>query len=249
MTRLYRNPPVREALCEIYFTGSQWDAATQGLFFERIKGEYSVRQPVTEFGVEVRFTDREKGALYRESQSRMRYARQDGSRLVQLAPDLLVVNQLRPYPHFGEWRPVIGKMALLYSELAAPKTVRQVGVRYINEIVIPASGEVRLEEYFTVYPTIPQSMGGKHGPYMLRLEMPTAHQGHVLLITFAMAPPKGPSEMVFTLDLYGTYGLPFGFSVNEIEKQVDQAHEGIEHVFDSFSTQKLKELLGEVRNG
>ena len=28
----YRNPPVVEALCEIYFVGSQWDNTIPGLF-------------------------------------------------------------------------------------------------------------------------------------------------------------------------------------------------------------------------
>ena len=247
MAKRYRNPPVREALCEIYFMGSEWDHATQGRFYERIKDEFPIKQQVSEFVAEFKMTEQERAARVSEMQSRMRYGRPDGSRLIQLAPDLLVVNQLRPYPHFGDWRPVVSKMAGIYAGMAAPKTVRQIGLRYINEIVIPASGEVRLEEYFTVYPHIPETMGGKHGPYMLRLEMPTTHQGHTLVITFAMGPPKSSGELTFTLDLYDTFMLPFGFSIAEIERRVDEAHGEIEQVFGNFSTEKLRALFDEVK--
>lgn len=32
MGRRYKNPPVVEALCEIFFDGSQWDSTLTGLF-------------------------------------------------------------------------------------------------------------------------------------------------------------------------------------------------------------------------
>ncbi|MBI4314056.1 MAG: TIGR04255 family protein [Candidatus Omnitrophica bacterium] len=243
MARPYPNPPVREALCEIYFSGSRWDPATQGQFYERIKSDFPVRQQISEFFAEFNISEQERGTRVSESKARMRYGRTDGSRLVQLAPNLLVVNQLQPYPHFGDWRPVIGAMAAIYAELAVPKTVQRVGLRYINEIAVPLAGEFKLEEYFTVYPNIPESVGGKHGPYMLRLEMPTAHEGHSLVITFAMGPRKDPEKLVFTLDLYDTFAQPFPFSTAEIERRVDESHAEIERVFGNFSTQKLKALF------
>ena len=244
MTRRYRNAPVREALCEIYFTGSKWDDTTQGMFFERIKEEYPTKQPVTEVGVEVKVERSERGAIIRETQSRMRYLKPDGSRLIQLAPDLLVVNQLRPYPHFDEWRPIVNRMAQIYSEVAAPRMVRQIGVRYINDIHIPSTGDLKLEDYFTVYPQIPPTMGGRHGPYMLRLEMPASNKGHALFITFAMNPAKGADMLSFTLDLYDIFGQAFDYSIQEIEKRVKEAHDEIEPVFEKFIMNKLRELFG-----
>lgn len=204
-----------------------------------------MRQQVSEFIAEFKMSEQERATHVSESKSRMRYGRSDGSRLIQLAPDLLVVNQLRPYPHFGDWRPVVSGMASIYAEIAAPKMVQRIGLRYINEIAIPAIGELRLEEYFTVYPHIPETMGGKHGPYMLRLEMPTTHQGHGLVITFAMGPPKDSNKLTFTLDLYDTFALPFPFAIADIEKRVDEAHAEIEKVFGNFSTQKLKAFFDE----
>ena len=31
--RRYQRPPIVEALCEVYFTGSQWDSTVPGLFY------------------------------------------------------------------------------------------------------------------------------------------------------------------------------------------------------------------------
>lgn len=240
----YRNAPVREALCEIYFTGSKWDDTTQGMFFERIKDEYPKKQPVTELGVEVKVEKSERGAIIRERQSRMHYIYPDGSRLVQLAPDLLVVNQLRPYPHFNVWRPTVGRMAQIYSEVAAPKTVSQLGLRYINDIHIPRTPDLKLEDYFTVYPQIPLSLGQRHGPYMLRMEMPTKNKGHILFITFATNPVPNTENFSFILDLYDMFGQPFNFSIPEIEKRVIEAHNEIEPVFENIATDQLKALFG-----
>lgn len=245
MAKRYQNAPVREALCEIYFTGSRWDDTTQGMFYERIKGTYSTKQPVTEFGVEVRIEKDRRGALFKEAQSRMRYVRPDGSRIVQLAPDLLVVNQLQPYPHFNEWKPEATGMAQVYSEVASPKAIRQMGVRYINDIVIPTSGpRINLEDYFTVYPQIPSLLGGEHGPYMLRLQMPSKAEGHSLVITFAMNPSNDPTKASFTLDLYDIYSTPFEFSIDEIEKHFKESHDlQIEPFFEAFMTDKLRALF------
>jgi uncharacterized protein (TIGR04255 family) len=139
-------------------------------------------------------------------------------------------------------------MAQVYSEVAAPKTVRQLGLRYINDIAISLAaptGEVKLEEYFNVYPEIPPSMGGRHGPYMLRMEMPVKDKGHALFITFSMNPNKNPSEASFTLDLYDIFAQPFDFSIKEIENQVQKAHDDqIEPFFENFITDKLRSLFG-----
>ena len=36
-------------------------------------------------------------------ESRSQFSREDGSQMIQVASDLVVVNQLRPYPAFEEW--------------------------------------------------------------------------------------------------------------------------------------------------
>ena len=135
-------------------------------------------------------------------------------------------------------------MAEIYSEVAAPKAVQRLGLRYINDVHSPFAPDLKLEDYFTVYPQIPPSMGGRHGPYMLRMEMPTRNKGHVLFITFAMNPAKSTESLSFTLDLYDIFGQQFDYSIQEIERRVREAHDEIEPVFEHFITDKLRELFG-----
>jgi len=42
--RKYRKPPVVEALCEIYFAGSNWDETVPGRFYDRVKDNFPVKR-------------------------------------------------------------------------------------------------------------------------------------------------------------------------------------------------------------
>ncbi len=44
LERSYREPPVVEALCEIYFADSTWDDTVPGTFYEEIKDEFPVKR-------------------------------------------------------------------------------------------------------------------------------------------------------------------------------------------------------------
>src|SRR5205814_1213562 len=114
---------------------------------------------------------------------RARFAREDESRLLQVGRDLLVVNQLQPYPHYEEWRAVVHRTLDVYRGLASPAGIVRLGVRYINQVVVPGES-VRMEDYFRIFPPIPPELGGGHGPFMLRLILTgTICPGHHLTLS------------------------------------------------------------------
>lgn len=109
MGRKYKKPPVVEALCEIFFDGSQWDSTLPGLFFERIKNDYPRKKELEQIGVEVNGSKDVQGSRVLRGNQRIQFIKNDGSQLVQVEKDLLVINQLRPYPRFEDWKPKIEK--------------------------------------------------------------------------------------------------------------------------------------------
>ncbi len=178
----------------------------------------------------------------RQLPSWMQFISDEKNRMIQIAQDLLVVNQLAPYPHFEEWEPAIYGALRTYSELSRPARISRIGVRYINRVVIPRA-PVRLKDFFTVYPNLPQSLGDVHGPFMVRVEVPKLD--HKVLITFGTAPAPSPSEVVqaFALDFYDIIQFESAIDDNIVKIQVEQAHENIVVAFEDSITDQLRSLF------
>ncbi len=202
-SRRYRDPPVVEALSEIYFAGSVWDMTVPGQFYERVRKGFPKKEQVDAMGLELQLGPQQAEARMTPGQPRVRFSREDGSRMVQLARDLLVVNQLRPYSHFEQWRPLVLEMLSLYRELARPSGIERLGLRYINNVVIPHE-RFRMEKYFRIYPEVP---GDEHGSFLMRLQLPALHAGHNLIVTFGTALPEREGSLAELLDLYDIFPM------------------------------------------
>ena len=242
--RKYKNPPVVEALCEFFFSGSKWDSTLPGLFFEKIKDNYPKKRELEQIGVEVNISKNMQGSKVMHGEKRIQFVKEDNSQLVQIERDLLVVNQLKPYPKFEDWKPAVDKMLNFYIQLADPQGIRQLGIRYINRIVIPTN-KFKMEDYFYLYPEVPQSLESMHGRFMMRLEIPPKHKEHLLVITFGTAPADSPQTSVEMLDIYDIFALPQPLSTSDVDKYIIEAHENIEVAFENSITNKTRELFEE----
>lgn len=242
--RRYRKPPVIEALCEIYFSGSSWDDTVPGAFYERIKADYPKKQQKKIQEAQITMGPEQAVAGVRQLPPWMQFVSDEKHRMIQIARDLLVVNQLPPYPHFEEWEPEVYRCLRIYQELAQPKTVGRLGVRYINRVVIPQK-RVQMEDYFTIYPNLPERLGDARGSFLVRVEVPQVEQGHTVLITFGTAPPPewDQTAQAFMLDLYDI--LEVAGSVDEValKKQIGRAHENIVVAFEDSVTDRLRALF------
>ena len=245
MPARYRNPPVVEALCEIFFVGSVWDATIPGLFYDRIQRQFPKKTQVGQVGFELKLGPEEIGTRVVQGQPLSQFSRDDGSRMIQIARDLVVVNQLRPYPHFDDWKPSVIEMLSVYRELARPRWIERIGLRYINRVVIPHV-RFEMETYFRVYPFIPTELATMHGPFLMRLELPPQHAEHRLILTFGNAPAEKPGTLALLLDLYDIATLGEG-KEEDIEPALNDAHGNVEHAFENTITDAARELFEEIK--
>ena len=244
--RKYNNPPVQEALCEIFFSGAAWDSTVPGAFYHEIEQEYPKKGQLKEVGVEFSFSERERIAKFLENNDRMQFRKSDGSQIVQIGQNLFVVNQLKPYPRFEEWFPVVKDKFKILMKFVKPAKIEKIGVRYINRIVIPKQ-IVRMEEYFDIFPELPKRLGDQHGPFMLRLEVPAKHPSHRLLVTFATAPATDQNSSVFALDLYDIYEQPITPDIEQVVKIATEGHENIEPAFEGCIKDSLRTIFDEEK--
>jgi len=241
MGRRYPKPPVVEALCEIFTAGSAWDPTIPGMLYQRVHHRFPIRGQSRDVEIEVNVGAAAPATKVTPSEPRSRFSREDGSRMIQVGRDLVVVNQLHPYPAFEEWRPEILETLEIYRELAKPSKVGRIGLRYLNRIVIPET-EVSLERYFQLYPELPKALGSLHGTFMLRIELPTETPGHQLIVTFGSAPREEEGTQAFVLDLYD---LVPTLHFDAVPVRIEEAHAHIERAFEAIITEATRALFQE----
>lgn len=130
---------------------------------ERIKsvlvGDDALRYPERQdlFQMELQFQLGEPGAAPASRNVAMgfQYRHPERPQVVQVRKNGFAFMQQRPYPKEGwsNWAPEAKRLWERYLEVVQPSAVTRVAVRYINQIRLP-SHEFRIEDYFTVYPTI-----------------------------------------------------------------------------------------------
>jgi uncharacterized protein (TIGR04255 family) len=245
LKRRYANPPVVEALCEVYFAATSWEPTVPGRFFERVRGRFPQLAQQGDVAVEIMAGPGPVSARMTPTEPRSRFSSADGSRMVQIGRDLLVVNQLRPYPRFEEWQPVVLEMAGLYREIALAPAIERIGVRYINRVNLQAE-RFRMERYFQVYPHVPEGLGASHGAFMMRLEIPPLHPEHSLLVTFGSAPPGKEGDLGLVLDLYDRVVPRREDSFADLARCLDEAHANIERAFEGMITDASRKLFEEI---
>ena len=245
MRRRYRNPPVTEALCEVFYRGSEWDLTIPGEFYEHFRERFPKKRQRSEVEIQVQVGPGMPSAFTKPMEPRSQFEQEDGTRLLQVGRDLVVVNQLKPYPSFDEWRPVVLEAAGLYQELARPAAIARIGVRYINQIQVPESA-FKMEHYFQLHPEIPAALGPGHGRFMMRVEIPPLHKGHLLVVTFGSAPSDGESSQALMLDLYDMVTEPGEADVSDLDEHLAEGHDNIERAFESIITDAARELFQEI---
>ncbi len=242
--RRYLKPPVIEALCEIYFAGSSWDDTVPGAFYERVKCDFPQKRQRTIQEAQITLGPEQAAAGVRQLPPWMQFVSDEKHRMIQLAQDLLVVSQLAPYPHFEEWEPDVYRALCIYRELAQPKNVVRLGLRYINRVLIPGK-QIRMEDYFTIYPNLPERLGDMHGSFLVRVEVPKSGQDHTVLITFGTAPPPPPQDagQAFMLDLYDILMTNTPVDEEVIKREIRRAHDNIVVAFEDSVTETLRALF------
>jgi uncharacterized protein (TIGR04255 family) len=216
MSTSYNNPPLLEAICEIKLRpGTNWDEDFRDLFHERVKAQFPERRqgnhPTTQF----------------------RSA--DGSALVQVAPNLLAINQLQPYPTWAGFKHKILEAIATYSEIVPPAGMERMNLRYINRIEIPRT-RIDIGRYLRGCPD-------SHAKLFLSAEYPFEAERENLLMILAHVPHSEGDFTRFILDL--DYGAPAAtMAIEEIDQRLDRAHDRILQVFENTVTDELRRLFG-----
>jgi uncharacterized protein (TIGR04255 family) len=243
MEKKYKNAPVVEALCEFQFIPNQpWDITIPGLIYEKIRKVFPEKQQ--QIGIGVQFRTTEKGIEHKVEPAppRIQFYKNDKTALIQVAPDLLVVNQLKPYPAWENFKSIILENFQVYKEVANPKGFKRIGLRYINVLEFDKL-QVELTDYFRYYPFIPENLPKIHGSFLTRVEFPFEDDNEMLILTFGSKIPSKLNIISLVLDIDYAMIKPEYIFLDAIENWLDKAHERVENAFEASITDKARNLF------
>ncbi|MDO9532069.1 MAG: TIGR04255 family protein [Deltaproteobacteria bacterium] len=243
------NYPIIEALCEFKFTPAQsWDITIPGIFYERIKSEFPTKEQQVSFGVGF---SPQKGTIEQkvELQQRIRFWRKDKSIVIQVGPNLLAMNHLKPYRTWEAFKPIILNNLKAYIEIVKPKSFNRIVLRYINQIVIDNyKGE--LSDYFNFYPLIPRELPRAHGPFNVRVEFPTENRNELLLLNFACSSiSNGSSATDFRLELNYILKNAEALLFDQADDWIEKAKRALNDAFKACITEKCWRIFGGDKYG
>jgi len=243
MGRKYKNPPVVEALCEFQFIPNQpWDMTIPGLMYEKIKTEFPDKQEQIGINIQSRPTEKGLEQKIEPAPLKIQFFKKDKSALVQLAPNLLVINCLKPYPSWEEFKSLIIKKLEVYREITNPKGFKRIGLRYIN-IFEFNKPQIELKDYFRYYPPIPDTLPQNPSSFLTKVELPVEKGHAMLIISLRSAIPNKPDSLSILLDIDYAMVTPEHILIQDISNWLEKAHQKVEDAFEGCITDKARELF------
>ena len=232
--RAYREPPVIEALCELRFRqGASLEPVTEDLFFERIKERFPRRRRVEPNPQEV-----ERDARF----ARTQFLTSSGNVVIQLGPNLLIVNALRPYPRWGPFKEIVSWSLVQYTTVFDPAALEFVALRYINRI--NADAPFTLEDYITIAPRFPDALPEALSSWTQSAEAMYKGQGVMRLRAGTVGHSRESAGLLLDLEFEAVAPLAIGLGPT-LQRWMDAAHDEIESLFEGCITERARALFHE----
>lgn len=243
MGRVYENPPLVEAVCEFRFEPSQpWDWTIPGLIYDQVKSEYPIKRQQNMVEFELR--QEELAQRLKSGIALMQFLRSDERGLLQVGPDLLTINHLKPYPNWKAFKEMIVRVLGVYRKVVAPKGIRRIGLRYINKIEV-SEQLVEIGDYLLAVPKVPEALPQLFTTFVQRVEIPLEKDNGLLTLQAGSIQQAEREGTALMLDLDFATQHANKLTLDSAIQWVEQAHDQVERVFESCITDKSRVLFKE----
>ncbi|WP_422751328.1 TIGR04255 family protein [Micromonospora sp. WMMD1219] len=246
--RIYRNPPIVEAIVELRFLGGlTWNLTIPGRFYDQIKSEFP-DEPEQREVVEANFGGKSPDeAMLSVNRKEQRVLFRNGSRLLVLGPNVLTVNSVRPYEGWESLKARIDSALSTYRSILNPDAVSTIGVRYINRIELAAE-QFSLGDYFTIVQGLPVAgFPARLNSFFDRMELTYDEIPATIAFTWATTrPEKSDRGSAFVLDLDLRWNEPCSFE--NVLANVEELRNRERIAFESLINDRLREIFDANEN-
>lgn len=253
MSKCYINPPIIEAICEFRFSeNTQWDSIIPGLFYERVKSDFPIRnQRVLQ---EVSFNQKPNNEIEQSliAHQFIQFLNKDKNKMLQLGGRILNINFLAPYTTWDDFFTSIKNAYEKLMEALAvinPDTssinIERIGLRYINHIIIPKTDkDLDIKDYFNISPNLPENLNHKSlEGFLFVYELNYENNSNCRIQLQKTTSTTSDTRFIMDLDYRTTKAIR---SDNEqVLRWVKDSHANVEVIFENSITQKSREIFGE----
>lgn len=248
MAKTYKNPPLLEAVCEFRFvTEGNYSAEQITSFYEMIKGSFPIQKKgkinQIEFKIDAEKTPEEnKGSISQDFYEFEQYFSEDEKYSIQLDGGRISIHRIKPYQAWSQFLPLIQTVYGAYVDIFKPKELARVGVRYINEIVLPADG-FSFSDYFTLAVSLSSLSDNSRQSIFLGSVFEQEESRDAIKVQFGDKQlPDGTETKAFVLDLDYFLVTPT-VALDAVDEWLTTAHTNLENVFEGIVTEKTKQFF------
>lgn len=247
MPKTYKNPPLLEAVCEFRFDTENINSVDQITnFYETIKALFPVQKKGKMSQLEVKIDMEKTPEENRKNISQdfyefEQYYSSDEKYSVQLDGGRVSIHRIRPYTSWSEFFPIIQTVRDAYIKSFNPKSVGRIGIRYINEMVLP-SLDFSFADYFHLEASIPSLEVNSRQSIFLGSVYEQNGGNDAIKVQFADKQQGDIEVKAFVLDLDYFLAKPI-IQLDALDEWLIQAHTNIESVFEGIVTDKTKVIF------
>lgn len=263
MALRYQKPPLVEALCEVRFASSEerrWDWKIPDLLHERIRDRFPAKS--ARYVIDLPTAGPVQLSPEGHAPECLQLVSADESTIVQVGPDLLAVNSLRPHLGWPDLRDTLLDVLSDYREIASPPAIAVASVRYINRVEIPMQSGLSLERYFTVLPRLPLGVPEAVSTFLMHTEVEYTNPVAIFRFRFATTDSEDATTdsedattesedqiAAFMIDYEHVTLESFAPTFEELRGWLDAGHARIEGAFHgTFTPMTHAEIFQEIRS-
>lgn len=236
MDKRYPAPPLVEAVCEFHFSqDSLWDLVIPGLLYEKL----STRLPKRRMGPrELQILMPGAGPVQKSFLESAQFESLDGRCFARVSAHLLSVHHVRPYDSWEDFSRLIADCYEAYLEVAGPKGVDRLVLRYLNIIEIPAEN-LELQDYFNFYPHTGDDLKDAVDSFTVGIQIPfDEHEDKLRLQLTSLG---GEGGLRASLEISHLHLAACEWARGELAEWLSRAHDKIKQAFESCITDALRE--------
>jgi uncharacterized protein (TIGR04255 family) len=169
----------------------------------------------------------------------------NNTQVLQVRLDGFTFSRLKPYEDFEHLTGEARKLWDIYREVASPKKITRVALRYINQFDF-AGESIEPEDYLNTFPRVPEKLPAgfrDFGPFWMNLIMPQTDLNGTLVINEGNTPPRSPRTIPIVLDLDLFVENPPVASEQELWAFFEKLRERKNLYFEASITEKTRGLI------
>jgi len=140
----------------------------------------------------------------------LRFQSQDKKYIAQFNRDGFVCSRLEPYPDWNSFSGEGLRLWTLFMEMAQPKEINRVGLRFISRIEIPSS-RFEFDDYISPAPEPPRNLSLPFHGFMHHDTLAVPGHPYAINLIRTIQPPQPEARigvsLILDIDVFTTHGL------------------------------------------